>query len=87
MNVCDHRSFGREKGWCPYFMARHSILSASVIVFNYQYLLDPRISQLVTKTLQKDSIVVFDEAHNIDNVCECITLLYLFDADVTHCRY
>ncbi len=34
-----------------------------------QYLLDPKIANLVSKELEKECIVVFDEAHNIDNVC------------------
>ena len=39
-----------------------------VVVFNYQYMLDPKVSSIVSKELAKQSIVVFDEAHNIDNV-------------------
>jgi DNA excision repair protein ERCC-2 len=31
--------------------------------------LDPKIAPLVTKSFDKNSILVFDEAHNIDNVC------------------
>ena len=54
---------------CPYFLARHFLLQAKVIVFNYAYMLDPKISNLVSKELPKDSVVVFDECHNIDNVC------------------
>ena len=40
-----------------------------MVVYNYQYLLDPKISQLVSKTMQRECVVVFDEAHNIDNIC------------------
>ena len=32
-------------------------------------MLDPKVANLVSKDLEKESIVVFDEAHNIDNVC------------------
>ncbi|CAO3616947.1 unnamed protein product [Cunninghamella echinulata] len=32
-------------------------------------MLDPKVADLVSKELSKDCIVVFDEAHNIDNVC------------------
>lgn len=32
-------------------------------------MLDPKVASLVSKDLEKESIVVFDEAHNIDNVC------------------
>uniref|UniRef100_A0A4W5JNB5 General transcription and DNA repair factor IIH helicase subunit XPD n=1 Tax=Hucho hucho TaxID=62062 RepID=A0A4W5JNB5_9TELE len=45
------------------------ILHANIIVYSYHYLLDPKIADLVSKELSKKSVVVFDEAHNIDNVC------------------
>lgn len=41
----------------------------NVIIYSYHYLLDPKIADRVSKELSKDCIVVFDEAHNIDNVC------------------
>lgn len=40
----DLKEFGREKGWCPYFLARHIINHANVLVYNYQYMLDPKAS-------------------------------------------
>lgn len=67
--LADLREFGRKKGWCPYFLARHMISVANVVVYNYQYLLDPKVSSLVSRELEKNCVVVFDEAHNIDNVC------------------
>nr|XP_056702172.1 general transcription and DNA repair factor IIH helicase subunit XPD isoform X3 [Euleptes europaea] len=68
-NLDDLKAYGRQKGWCPYFLARYSILHANIIVYSYHYLLDPKIANLVSKELAKKSVVVFDEAHNIDNVC------------------
>ena len=32
-------------------------------------MLDPKVSGLVSRELDARSIVVFDEAHNIDNIC------------------
>lgn len=54
-----------KQGWCPYFMARHLVNFADIVVWSYQYIIDPKIAQLVSNQLKKDSIVVFDEAHNI----------------------
>jgi DNA excision repair protein ERCC-2 len=65
----DMKAYGEENGWCPYFVARHAITLANVVVYNYGYLLDPKIAQMISSTLAKECIVVFDEAHNIDNVC------------------
>ncbi len=38
---------------------------ANIVVFNYSYLLDPKIAELISKGFPKKSVVVFDEAHNI----------------------
>ncbi|CAN1233297.1 General transcription and DNA repair factor IIH helicase subunit XPD [Linum perenne] len=65
----DLRAFGKEKGWCPYFLARHMVQFANVVVYSYQYLLDPKVAGIISKEMQKECVVVFDEAHNIDNVC------------------
>jgi len=40
-----------------------------VIVYSYAYMLDPKISNLVSSELQSNCVVVFDECHNIDNAC------------------
>lgn len=63
------KELGRSRGWCPYFLTRRAINRANIIVYNYQYMLDPKVSNLVSRELEQESIVVFDEAHNIDNVC------------------
>lgn len=68
-NLEDMREYGKKHNICPYFLTRSLIKSANVIVFNYQYMLDPKVASLVSKELSSNSIVVFDEAHNIDNVC------------------
>ncbi|KAJ3417617.1 hypothetical protein HDV05_000074 [Chytridiales sp. JEL 0842] len=65
----DLKNFGENKKYCPYFLARRMIPFANVIIYSYHYLLDPKVAELVSKELSKDCIVVFDEAHNIDNVC------------------
>ncbi|KAL2939574.1 General transcription and DNA repair factor IIH helicase subunit XPD [Bienertia sinuspersici] len=65
----DLRAFGKKKGWCPYFLARHMVQFANVVVYSYQYLLDPKVAGIISKEMQRESVVVFDEAHNIDNVC------------------
>ena len=63
------KEYGKNKGYCPYFLTRQFIHHADIIVYNYQYLLDPKVANMITKELSDDAIVVFDEAHNIDNVC------------------
>ncbi|RAK87566.1 DNA repair helicase RAD3 [Aspergillus costaricaensis CBS 115574] len=61
--------YGEEHKQCPYFSARRMMPFCNVIIYSYHYLLDPKIAERVSRELSKDCIVVFDEAHNIDNVC------------------
>lgn len=58
-----------EKTLCPYFAVRRMISLCNIIIYSYHYLLDPKISERVSNEVSKNSIVIFDEAHNIDNVC------------------
>ena len=58
-----------QKVLCPYFIVRRMISMCNIIIYSYHYLLDPKIAERVSNEVSKDSIVIFDEAHNIDNVC------------------
>ncbi|XP_064485042.1 general transcription and DNA repair factor IIH helicase subunit XPD-like isoform X2 [Ornithodoros turicata] len=68
-SIDDLKEYGRNHLYCPYFVARQAVRYANVIVYSYHYLLDPKIADLVSKEMAKNSVVIFDEAHNIDNVC------------------
>ena len=68
-NLDDVKTYASGKGWCPYFFARWAIQQANIVVYSYHYLLDPKIADVVSKELARNSVVVFDEAHNIDNIC------------------
>ena len=76
-------------GWCPYYTARRLVAHAKVVVLNYQYVLDPKVSAVaglggvgeklayasqqfgrkLASGEKEPSILVFDEAHNIDDIC------------------
>lgn len=58
----DHRT-------CPYFTVRRMIPYCNIVIYSFHYLLDPKIAVRVSRDLPKEAIVIFDEAHNIDNVC------------------
>jgi Rad3-related DNA helicase len=63
------KKWGQARNWCPYYLTRQAINHANILVFNYQYMLDPKVAKVVSKELEAESIIVFDEAHNIDSVC------------------
>jgi DNA excision repair protein ERCC-2 len=68
-DLAELKKWGQERGWCPYYLTRQAINHANILVFNYQYMLDPKVAKMVSKELEAESIIVFDEAHNIDSVC------------------
>ncbi|KAH9079405.1 DNA repair helicase [Lactarius deliciosus] len=67
--LADVLQHGRDTSTCPYFTIRRSMPFVDIIIYSFHYLLDPKVAEQVSKEMSKDSIVVFDEAHNIDNVC------------------
>lgn len=54
---------------CPYFTIRRMIPYCNIIIYSFHYLLDPKIAERVSRDMPKESILIFDEAHNIDSVC------------------
>ncbi|XP_064600102.1 general transcription and DNA repair factor IIH helicase subunit XPD-like [Liolophura sinensis] len=80
------KEYGRRHNLCPYFLARHAITHANIVVYSYYYLLDPKIANMVSKELAKQSVVVFDEAHNIDNVCIESMSVYLTRKTLDKCQ-
>ncbi|KIM33127.1 hypothetical protein M408DRAFT_325951 [Serendipita vermifera MAFF 305830] len=67
--LADIMEHGRKTTTCPYFTIRRMMPFVDVVIYSFHYLLDPKVAEQVSKELSKDAIVVFDEAHNIDNVC------------------
>jgi hypothetical protein len=61
---------GRKHKACPYFLARQMAQTADLVFCPYSYLLDP----VVRRSMQIDlnnSVLIFDEAHNIEDVARC----------------
>ncbi|XP_043286504.1 Fanconi anemia group J protein homolog [Venturia canescens] len=59
---------GREAKACPYFAARSLMAEADIVFCPYNYIIDPVIRENMQIDL-KGSIVILDEAHNIENIC------------------
>jgi DNA excision repair protein ERCC-2 len=59
------KKWGKSRGWCPYYLTRQAINHANILVFNYQYMLDPKVAKMVSKELEAESIIVFDEVRNL----------------------
>eukprot|EP01038_Epipyxis_sp_PR26KG_P012486 gene12486-16749_t len=59
---------GKESKACPYYASRAVAEKANYIFAPYNYILNPNIRKSSGINL-KDSVIIFDEAHNIEDVC------------------
>jgi DNA excision repair protein ERCC-2 len=62
--IADLKALGQQKGWCPYFTSRRLVSLANVVVYNYQYMLDPKIASMVSRDIAKESIIVRPRARS-----------------------
>ena len=58
-------------GGCPYYTARALAKDAELILCPYNYLIDPSIRSVMGIDLE-GSVVIIDEAHNIESVCSSV---------------
>ncbi|KAL3313789.1 Regulator of telomere elongation helicase 1 [Cichlidogyrus casuarinus] len=69
MDIEDLAAEGRKSGCCPFYMSRDLIEDAELFFMPYNYLLDKK-SRLSNGIQLENAVIIFDEAHNIEQVCE-----------------
>ena len=62
-------AFGAEHKTCPFFLSRESQTNADVLLVPYNYLVDAK-SRVAQNIAVSGSIIIFDEAHNLEKSCE-----------------
>ena len=60
---------GYKSSFCPYFFERYKKDSSDIIFLPYNYIFDPSIKKRLKLNLD-NSILIIDEAHNIQDICE-----------------
>ena len=66
LDIEDLVKLGTSKKGCPYFASKIMAESAELIFCPYSYILDPRTRAAMDIDI-KDSLIIFDEAHNIED--------------------
>ena len=61
---------GKLEKFCPFFYSRFSKASANIVLIPYNYLFDKNIWSNEEGVKMQGSILILDEAHNIQSVCE-----------------
>uniref|UniRef100_A0A0K0DRH0 Helicase ATP-binding domain-containing protein n=1 Tax=Angiostrongylus cantonensis TaxID=6313 RepID=A0A0K0DRH0_ANGCA len=67
---------------CPFFRCRQVQETAELVLLPYNYIVDPQLRKLHKIDLA-GSIVIFDEAHNLENICEDVTSVEISSIHIT----
>lgn len=65
----DLTKLGKQQCVCPYYLARSKLSNVDIAVLPYNYILTPSIRKKLPLKIE-DSILIFDEAHNLERTCE-----------------
>ncbi|XP_024539869.1 regulator of telomere elongation helicase 1 homolog [Selaginella moellendorffii] len=69
IDIEDLVRIGRTHGPCPYFLSRELHGSVDMIFVPYNYLIDKENRKSLTGIRWENSVIIFDEAHNLEGVC------------------
>ena len=84
LDIEDIVKMGKKDKICPYFFSRDSSSNADIVLLPYNYLLDSSIRQTL-KIEWKDSVVIFDEAHNLERVASDASSFSFSATEITSC--
>ncbi|XP_020278263.1 regulator of telomere elongation helicase 1 homolog isoform X2 [Pseudomyrmex gracilis] len=84
LDIEDLVKVGQKQKCCPYFLAKELKQTADIIFMPYNYLLDPKTRKSQGIDLQ-NTVVLLDEAHNVEKVCEEAASLQISSTDVAMC--
>ncbi|VDD95123.1 unnamed protein product [Enterobius vermicularis] len=68
-DIEDLISVSKRHSICPFYRTRSAFETAELILLPYNYVVDPRLRVRYNIEL-KGNIVIFDEAHNLESICE-----------------
>lgn len=69
-DIEDLGSIGDVHKCCPYFISKRQAIKSDIIFIPYSYLIDPIIRKANDIKLGENSVIILDEAHNVNRVCE-----------------
>jgi len=69
-DIEDMQNFGQNSSMCPFYASRDLAPVADIIFMPYNYLLDMKIRSNFKHIQFNNSVIIFDEAHNVQKVAE-----------------
>ncbi|CAH2086921.1 unnamed protein product [Euphydryas editha] len=84
LDIEDLVTVGKKLKCCPYYLSKELKQDADIIFMPYNYLLDPK-SRKANGVELLNNIVILDEAHNVEKMCEESASLQIRTTDVALC--
>jgi regulator of telomere elongation helicase 1 len=84
MDVEDLVLAGTKQRMCPYYLAREMQAEADIVFMPYNYILDIKTRKMHNINVQ-GTVIILDEAHNIERVCEDSASFDLTSTDISLC--
>lgn len=84
MDIEELVHLGRTDKVCPYFFARDVSTTAELVLVPYNYLLDRSIRATLNVQWQ-NSVIIFDEAHNLEQVASDAASFTITSTDIAAC--
>ncbi|XP_029650063.1 regulator of telomere elongation helicase 1-like isoform X1 [Octopus sinensis] len=81
VDIEDLVNIGLQRKLCPYYLSIDLKKDADIIFMPYNYLLDPK-SRKSNGIELEGNIIIFDEAHNLEKICEDSASFQLNSADL-----
>ncbi|ALC49144.1 CG4078 [Drosophila busckii] len=81
MDIEDLVKVGQKLKMCPYFASKELVKDTDITFMPYNYLLDPK-ARKANKIELNNTIVILDEAHNIEKICEESASVQIRSSDV-----
>lgn len=84
LDIEDLVTVGKKLKCCPYYLSKELKQDADIIFMPYNYLLDPK-SRKANGVELTNNIIILDEAHNVEKMCEESASLQIRTTDVALC--
>lgn len=68
MDIEDLSNYGKTHIICPFYLTMKTLEKADLVILSYNYILDYGLRKVLRP--YKDCIYLFDESHNVDDLCE-----------------
>ncbi|XP_021188467.3 regulator of telomere elongation helicase 1 homolog [Helicoverpa armigera] len=84
LDIEDLVTVGKKLKCCPYYLSKELKQDADIIFMPYNYILDPK-SRKANGVELLNNIIILDEAHNVEKMCEESASLQIRTTDVALC--